>query len=131
MEKIEQKTSDIRVVAIDETRHWDRAIQSVCGKIQTIYMYDTSVTTNLCEITPSYELTPLYYVIENEVSDKTRELVDGNSASEEPIYMHCNIVDELESISSEQGFDFENSEDEEYKEGFEIAREYLNCNHLI
>jgi len=131
MGTIEQKTSDIRVVAIDETRHWDRAIQSVCGKIQTIYMYDSSVQTHCCELTPSYELTPLYYVIENEVSDSARETVDENLASEEPIYMHCNVVDEMETISSEQGFDFDSSEDDEYKDSFEETREYLNCNHLI
>jgi len=123
--------SDIRVIAIDETRHWDRAIQSVCGTIKTVYMYDSSVQTYCCEITPSYELTPLYYVIENEVSDETYDLVNENLGSEEPIYMHCRVVDELETISSEQGFDFESSEDEEYKEGFEEVREYLNGNHLI
>lgn len=123
--------SDIRVVAIDETRHWDRAIQNVCGTIKTVYMYDSSVVTHCCEITPSYHLTPLYYVIENEVSDEVWEMVNENLVNEEPKYMHCHVVDELESIASEQELDFEDSESEEYKDHFEEVREYLNGNHLI
>jgi len=123
--------SEIRVIAIDETRFWKQHLQDTCGKIETVYMYDSSVTTNLCEITPSYELTPLYYVIENDVDDEIRDKVDENISDEEPIYMHCNVVDELESISSENGFDFESSESDEYKEEFESARDYLNGNHLM
>jgi len=121
--------SEIRVIAIDETRHWSKEIQEACGKIETVYMYDSSVTTNLCEITPSYELTPLYYVTENEISDELHS--DMMQEDMEPMYMHCNVVDDLESLASSQEFDFESSEDEEYKENFEEAREYLNCNHLI
>ena len=123
--------SDIRVVAIDETRHWDEAIQKACGTIKTVYMYDSSVQTRCCEVTPSYYLTPLYYVIENEVSDEVYEMVNENLANEEPIYMHCGVVDGLESVSTKNNFEFESSEDEEYKEQFEEVREYLNGNHLI
>lgn len=121
--------SDIRVVAIDETRHWSQSIQDACGKIETVYMYDTAVQTHCCEITPSYELTPLYYVTEKEISDELHS--DMMNEDMDAIYMHCNVVDELESISSEQGFDFESAESEEYKDSFEEAREYLNGNHLI
>ena len=122
-------TTEFRVVAIDETRHWSKEFQDACGTIKTVYMYDSSVTTNLCEITPSYELTPLYYITENEISDEMHsEMMEQEM---EPIYMHCNVVDELESIATENAFDFESSEDEEYKDGFEEVREYLNCNHLM
>jgi hypothetical protein len=121
--------SDIRVVAIDETRHWSQDIQDACGKIETVYMYDSAVQTHCCEITPSYELTPLYYVTEKEISDELFDSMRNEEMNE--IYMHCRVVDELESISSEQGFDFESSEDDEYKEEFESARDYLNGNHLI
>ena len=122
-------TTEFRVVAIDETRYWSEEIQKACGTIKAVYMYDSSVTTNLCEITPSYELTPLYYITENDISDE----LHGEMASEdmESIYMHCNVVDDLESIETENGFDFESSEDEEYKDGFEEVREYLNCNHIM
>lgn len=123
--------SDIRVVAIDETRHWDKEIQDLCGTIKTVYMYDSSVQTRCCEITPSYYLTPLYYVIENEVSDEVWDMVNDNLVNEEPMYMHCHVVDELESVQTKNGFEFESSEDEEYREHFEEVREYLNGNHLI
>ena len=121
--------TNFRVVAIDETRHWSKYIQDACGIIKTVYMYDSYVTTNLFEITPSYELTPLYYITEKDISDELHSTM--MSEEMEAIYMHCNIVDELESISTENGFDFESSENEEYKDGFEEVREYLNCNHLI
>lgn len=121
--------SEIRLVAIDETRHWAEAIQKACGKIKTVYMYDTSVATNLCEITPSYELTPLYYVTENEISDRVFDIMSGEDM--EPMYMHCNVVDALDSIASEQELEFESSESDEYKEHFEEVKGYLNCNHLI
>lgn len=123
--------SDIRVVAIDETHHWSKELQDVCGTIKTVYMFDSSVVTNCCEITPSYHLTPLYYTIENEVSDEVFDTVNENMASEESIYMHCHVVDELESVESEHDIDFDNSESEEYTEHFEEVREYLNCNHLV
>ena len=131
METLELIKSDIRVVAIDETRHWTEELQKVCGTIKTVYMYESSVVTRLCEPTPSYYLTPLYYVIENEVSDEVWEKVNENLVHEEPKYMHCRVVDDLESISSEQELEFESSESEEYNSHFEEVREYLNGNHLI
>jgi len=123
--------SDIRVVAIDETRHWKDEIQALCGNIKTVYVYDASVETFCAEITPSYYLTPLYYVIENEVSDEVRDMVNENLVNEEPIYIHCRVVDKLESVPTKNNFEFDNSESDEYKENFEEVREYLNGNHLI
>ncbi len=131
MENATLINSDIKVVAIDETHQWDKSIQEVCGTIKTVYMFESSVVTHCCELTPSYYLTPLYYVIENEVSDEVFDTVNDNLVNEEPMYMHCRVVDELETIDSEQEFDFESSESEEYKEYFEEVREYLNCNHLV
>lgn len=121
--------ADIRVITINETRLWNDEIQKACGKIETVYMYDKTVQTNCCEITPSYDLTPLYYITEKSISDEIYSEME--SQEKESIYMHCAVVDELDSISSEQDFDFENSEDEEYKENFEDVREYLNCNHVV
>lgn len=121
--------SEIKLVKINETRHWSKEIQDACGTIETVYMYDSSVTTNLCEVTPSYELTPLYYVTENEISDEIHSEMTGEEM--EPIYMHCHVVDLMDKFDTQKGFDFESSEDEEYKESFEEVREYLNCNHMI
>lgn len=125
-------TSDIRVVAIDETHHWKKELQDICGTIKTVYMYDSSVTTNCCEITPSYALTPLYYIAENEISDEVHETLHNELANEEEVrYFHCNVIDELQSEEYHGNFDFVSSEDEEYNEGWEEAKEYLNCNHVI
>ena len=131
METATTFTSDIRVVAIDETHHWTKELQDICGTIKTVYMYDSSVTTNCCEITPSYELTPLYYITENDISDEVDEILLNELANDEARYFHCNVIDELQSEEYSGNFEFASSEDEEYKDGWKEAREYLNGNHLI
>jgi len=122
--------SDIRVVAIDETRHWIDRIQKACGKIEAVYIYDASVQTNLCEITPSYYLETMYYVTEKEISDEMWSELNANM-SENDAYHHCNGIDAMESLSANNNIDFETSESEEYKEHYEEVKEYCNCNHLI
>lgn len=128
MEQAAILKSNIRVVAIDEN-YWTSKIAKACGNIQCVYMYDASVTTNLCEITPSYALIPLYYITENEISDDLHSQMMDEDMDE--MYIHCHSIDGMESISSEQEFEFSSSESEEYKEHFEEVREYLNGNHLI
>jgi len=122
--------TDFRVVAIDETRHWSKEIQEACGTIETVYLYDSSVRVNCCELTPSYALTPLYFNTENEISDEMHEKLH-NELSDEISYFHCRVIDELESETTENNIDFESSESEEYVEHFEEMREYCNGNHLI
>ena len=122
--------TDFRVVAVDETHHWDKEIQDVCGSIKTVYLFDKSVQTFCCEITPSYALTPLYYITENEVSDEMWETLH-NELPHEVSYYHCRVIDELETESPNNNIDFESSESEEYLEHFEEVREYCNGNHLI
>lgn len=134
---METKTTyktDIHVVAIDETAHWKEDMVKKCGKISTVYMFDKSVTTNCCELEPSYELTPLYYVTEKEVSDEVYEelLTVFNQTETEIKYFHCRYIDKLETVECKQSeLEFESAKSEEYKEHFEEMREYLNCNHQI
>jgi len=122
--------SDFRVVAIDETRHWNKDIQEACGTIKTVYLFDKSVQTFCCEITPSYALTPLYYIAENEISDEMHETLQQELPNEVS-HFHCSVVDELESESTENDIDFESSESEEYQEHYAEVEEYCNANHLI
>lgn len=126
-------TSDIRVVAIDETQFWKKDIVDACGgQIKTVYIYDASVQTNLCEIRPSYYLTPLYAVPLGEISDETDEILRNSTALDgDEMYVLCCVIDGMETIETKQDFDFEDSDSDEYKEEFEVAREYADCNHLI
>lgn len=134
---METKTTyitDIHVVAIDETAHWKEEMVKICGKISTVYMFDKSVVTRCCEATPSYELNPLYYITENEVSDEVyEELMNTfNQVEDEPRYFHCSGIDTMKTVKCTQSeFEFEDSDTDEYKEHFEQMREYLNGNHLI
>lgn len=122
--------TDFRVVAIDETRHWSKDIQKACGTIKTVYLFDKSVITNCCEITPSYALTPLYYIAENDISDEMHETLQ-NELTDEVSYFHCSVIDELETETPENNIEFESSESEEYTEHFDEMFEYCNGNHLI
>ena len=135
---METKTAyitDIHVVAIDETAHWtDKKLVKKCGKISTVYMFDKSVTTNCCELTPSYELTPLYYITEKQVSDEIHEELQDIfwKTETEPRYFHCNGIDKMKTVKCNQSeFEFETADSDEYKEHFEEMKEYLNGNHLI
>lgn len=132
METATKIQSDIRVVAIDETQHWNDEMKEKCGKIETVYIYDANVQTNCCEVTPSYYLEPLYYNIENEVSDEVHEQVQSELVNDEGNYFNCRFIDQLKSIEVPiDSIEFETSESEEYKEHYEEAKEYSNCNHLI
>lgn len=125
-------TSNFRLVAIDESHHWKKDILDKCGgTIKTVYIYDKSVTTNLCEITPSYELTPLYYITESDVDDEVHELLNNEIGNDDVRYYHCHVVDAIESVAIENDIEFSTSESEEYKEHFSELEEYCNGNHLI
>ena len=128
METTDILKSDIRVVAIDEN-YWTEEIAKACGNIQCVYIYDASVQIRLCEVTPSYELIPLYYITENEISDELHSQMMNEDM--DVMYVHCYQVDKMESISANNDIEFESSDSEEYKEHFEEVKEYVNCNHLI
>jgi hypothetical protein len=74
------------------------------GRVFSVYLYDSSVRTHLCELTPSFELHLISTWVEpapgDEFSDDENEwffdalLPDADSAI---IYMHCSEIRALPS----------------------------------
>ena len=124
--------SNFKVVAIDQTKYWNERLKDLCGTIQTVYLVDCSVVTYCCEINPSYALTPLYYIIDKDVSDEVHEEVMNELANEEEVqYFKIPFINSLKSVEVNNDIEFEKSESEEYKEHFEEILEYVKCNHQI
>lgn len=86
-------TKTIAVIAINETEFLsDEMKELVGGEYYTLYAYDPSEATNLCELTPSYYLMPFDYaskrcLTEDEDSEYAADLKG------DPIYMHCRTVE--------------------------------------
>ncbi len=121
--------SDLRVILIEETEYWNQDIKDACGTISCAYLYDNAVNTFCCELTPSKELHPLYYVTENEISDEVWEqMQDTFNTTEEIRYMK--LLPEADRNEVKQSnFDFTDARSQEYKEEFEEMEESCKCNH--
>ncbi len=122
-----------KVVAIDETQGWSDEIVKEAGKVFQVYLFDESTCVNLCEITPSFRLVPLYFTTENRVSDDTHELMMREPSEE--TYIHVNKVQGLKGVMDLRkfglNFRYTNSDSEHYRQGEERAVEYLQANHPI
>lgn len=129
------KTVKLRLILLDETKHWKDEIQKECGKIFTPYMYDENQHTYCCEIFASFTLYPLPSFSENEITDEMHEnLMDGDIENQEPIYMHVSSVNAMvtkEAIFSHHldgGLKYTSSEGEKYKRIIEAAAEHYRGN---
>jgi len=104
-------------------------MQEKCGKISCAYLYDDSVNVFLCELTPSKELTPLYYVTENEIDDETDEVLNWHFAMEEPIaYAKLPKESERNEVKQEYSFEFADARSKEYRNEFDDMWEACRCN---
>jgi hypothetical protein len=85
------------LTAIEETEYWDSTITARTGRIWTIYLYDSSVHTHLCEFTPSLTLYPCYFWTERHLDDKLhQEVYDAWLSSEQNVsYVHVGDVKPL------------------------------------
>lgn len=135
LEKQKVKTVKLRLIVLDESKHWKDDIQKACGKIKTVYMYDANQHTYCCEIFPSYSLIPLYSFAENEISDEMEEqLMQGDTENSEPRYFHVRFIDTLETKKAvfshhlDGGLRYYASEGKKYNDIIESAREYFSGN---
>ena len=132
METTELVKTNFKVVAIDQTHHWNEKVQKLAGKIETVYLVDCAFVTHCCELTPSYALTPLYYVTEESVSDKVKDIIDAELGNEdETQYFHLTFINSLKKVNVDNDIEVDDSECEEYKEHFAEMLEYVKCNHQI
>lgn len=121
-----------KVVAIDETHFWSDRIQKEAGKIEQVYLYDESTCVNMCEITPSFRLIPLYFITENQISDELHEEMMGEPSEE--TYVHVNQLkgnDLMDLRKFGLNFRYTNVESQHYRDGEERTVEYLTCNHPL
>jgi hypothetical protein len=121
-----------KLVSIDETQYWSDEIVKEAGKIEQVYLFDESTCVNLCEITPSFRLIPLYFITENRVSDDTHESMMMEPSEE--TYVHCHQLQGDHIMDLRKfglNFRYANSDSEHYRQGEERAVEYLQANHPI
>lgn len=101
-----------RLIALDETRHWNLITcphADLVERIETVYLYDANMHTHLCEAEPSYFLvameTRVIYRFFNDSNwrDEAQAWVDG-AAVPEDIYMHVSEIDRLAKELSAQPY---------------------------
>jgi len=131
-----------KIVIYDEIYYWSDDIKKVCSNIFTVYLYDKSVITHCCEITPSYELHPLYYVPVFKNGECCNhpdnmdwvEIIDREFINEQIIYVHCSDVERNTSGKniniSYLNKSVKNRDSDRYQDVLTEACDYLNCNHV-
>ena len=122
--------TNLNVVAIKETCFWNEDFikQNNIKKIESVYLLDKNQVVNCCELTPSYWLEFLYYIVDSENEEAT-ERVDSETG-EYGTYYHCSDIDKME-CEDVSFLDFEYKSQEEYMDKISEAIEYCNCNHQL
>lgn len=124
-------STDLRVILIDETEYWPKDLQEKCGRISCAYLYDNAVNVFCCEMTPSKELTPLYYVSKNEIDDETDEILRNEFAVNEKQVRYMKLLPEEERNEvkqTEANFMFTDARSKEYREELGEVEEACRCN---
>lgn len=92
----------IVAVKIEDTKYWCDNIRSRVKHIYGVYLYDQSVSTNCCEITPSYDLRWVGFEAEgidgHPVSgDLLDEILEGYALSDHDNdrYVHVTAVEKI------------------------------------
>jgi hypothetical protein len=88
---------DFYAVAIDETRFYNidpddsRYIESIMG----VYIFDANTYNYLCELTPSYHLSPVYTAVYFNSDAYDADVVDALDSK----YAHCGMDDSYVHVS--------------------------------
>ena len=103
---------EVWIVYLDETGDWGEEIIKRTGRILTVYVYNKHEVTYACEITPSYWLVPVGFVVQHDVPDEggcegTLEDDLRRALSDmEGMYMHCSDIDGLPAVSGTEQVPF-------------------------
>lgn len=81
-------------VWIDETQHLGDQARDACGKLFTCYMYDATVGTHCCELSPSHWLEAVAFETHNEIPEDLHDELQ-HSLFESAHYRHCSAVQKL------------------------------------
>ena len=133
----------IRILKLDETRHWRDDIRAVARTIFGVYLYDPGLRVHCCELTPSHELhymgsvisgSPAYDALDEEAREAFyTTLMEGSNESESHSYMHVWRVRGLPELTRADALgighaslgDFDGDTDDE---AMEAATEYVRGN---
>ena len=111
----------------DLTNYLGDEAKKEAGKYFETYLYEDTLVTHCCELTPSYECWPVSFYTENAISDDTYDdLLIG--LEREPIYVHCHVADRSATPLS---YPFDRDEDESGEEYMERVVEYYQCNSYL
>lgn len=145
---------NFHVIAIEETEWWrlEEKMMQVIERIETVYLYDSSEHTYLCEMTPSYTLYPIetraVYKSGFDTDDSREgeqmlneiELEILSNKDGEVKYYHVSHIESLvESYQKEEkqyvykhhGGTGVSLEDSDYESQVEGMLEYFRCNSAI
>ena len=102
---------DLWLMKEDETEHWtDEEFKKKAGQIYTVYLFDRSSHTHLCELTPSYEMRRLYTTYSNgDHPDEVREeLISRESLYVTDEFFMCGTASEIVAVRSVDGIEIGN-----------------------
>lgn len=119
-------------VWFDETNDWNLSEEQKAAikQIRSVYIFDKSSVTHLCELQPSYFMIglPFSIVYHDHVSEEERDRIENDLYLEgdSDTYMHCSSVERL----PEDRFDaYGNDIDPDCEDrGEEQVREYYQGN---
>jgi hypothetical protein len=124
-----------KIVVIDETHHWIDDIQKRAGAVWHAYLFDSLRHVHCCEITPSYELWPIYATAwnrtENDELDEELEEIIRLNTSGDVEYHHVGRID---ALPAERFYDYgaeTHDDDETWEEVRERIHDHLRGNVQI
>lgn len=91
--------TNFAIILLNETSSWgdDYEVKHAAGEIWTAYLVDLNRPVHMADVRPSYNLTPLYYVTKEQLSDAhDTELRNELGLLTEYTYSrYCSEIDEL------------------------------------
>jgi hypothetical protein len=122
---------NIQLIVFDESRYYADRVLELAGKVFQVYAYDSHRPTHCCETTPSFESHPVATQALNcPDSEDERDALDEmlRSTQQEPIFMHCRVVQSTSSLFRRAHYECDRDGEEEYDTQLESALERIRCN---
>jgi hypothetical protein len=93
-------TPRFRLTAVEETEYWDAEYlkRIGTGRVWTVYLYEETKHAYLCEMTPSFEAYPAYFLTENHIESDTDQMDfyhEWQKSEDGVKYYHCHDVKAL------------------------------------
>jgi hypothetical protein len=124
-----------KIVVIDETDHWIDDIQKRAGAVWVAYMFDSLRHVHACEITPSYELWPLYATAWNRTgNDEVDEELESEIiqwVGSDVEYHHVSSIERLPAARFYDCGEEEHDDDETWEEIRERVEDHYRGNVAI